>query len=241
MALWAFWMFVAATASVVLTFVGIILIGWTLYHTKRAATAAVDMVDEAKATTRAADETVKVTRDIGQAQVRAYLHITGIAFGVRSDRKIFVGVKIKNVGQSPAHYTHFVARVQFATKHSPGEIYTEPVEIGIVGTGQEYQRATNTADEENLIPSDILSTEDGVSFYTVTIGVFAADVFDNSIEEWVAFMTSQAPAAVPSMTYRGDWGVFPADWIGHERFISDIRDRAWSGKRLAEHKPKQRE
>jgi hypothetical protein len=59
MAEWAKWMFFATLATVLLTFVALVYIRRTLLETKDAV--------------RAADETVVATREIGQAQVRAYL------------------------------------------------------------------------------------------------------------------------------------------------------------------------
>lgn len=67
MAKWAFWMFVASTATVAITFVGLILIWRTLHHTRRAADYAKDMVIEARLTTQAAKATVAESEKAAEA------------------------------------------------------------------------------------------------------------------------------------------------------------------------------
>lgn len=108
MALWAYWMFVATAAAVVLTFAALLAIIRTLHHTKRAADAAFDMVDEAKATTTAAQGTIEVTRDIGQRQIRAYVQFDGVhcqPIGSRDDIDVRIGFDLSlafiNKGATP--------------------------------------------------------------------------------------------------------------------------------------------
>jgi len=102
MAQWAFWMFISSAASVVLTFFALLAIVRTLVHTKRAADSAEGMLDEASATTVAANETIEVTRDIGQAQVRAYLGLEMAGGVVEEGKPLLFHIKITNHGQSPA-------------------------------------------------------------------------------------------------------------------------------------------
>jgi hypothetical protein len=104
MAVWAFWMFAASVASVLLTAVGVGLILRTLYHTKRAADYARDMVVEARSTTVAAERAVAETKRIGEAQVRAYLSVTSC--GIERLEGSFANLRmmVKNSGQSPAKF-----------------------------------------------------------------------------------------------------------------------------------------
>ncbi len=54
MAKWTFWILIVTGINVVVTVAGVILVYFTLKHSRRAADAAFDMVEEAKATTEAA-------------------------------------------------------------------------------------------------------------------------------------------------------------------------------------------
>jgi len=101
MADWAKWMFFATLATVGLTFVALVYIRRTLLETKEAV--------------RAADETVVATREIGQAQVRAYLSfdVEEVEFRApvlapddasspRPNIVVSLQCRIANSGQSPA-------------------------------------------------------------------------------------------------------------------------------------------
>jgi len=79
---------VVAAIEASLTLIGICLVGWTLYHTKRAADAA--------------HEAVKETRSIGQAQVRAYLSCVGAHYEIFEGNIMFFVPRFKNTGASPA-------------------------------------------------------------------------------------------------------------------------------------------
>ncbi len=123
MALWAKRMFWATLAAVVVTFMGIVLIGFTLFHTKRAADFAGHMVDEAKATTQAAKESIKSTRISAERQLRAYvsIDIERMRFNPKS-RKFEINYLIKNVGQTPAHNVQFGAGMELC----PHPLVDEP-------------------------------------------------------------------------------------------------------------------
>lgn len=105
MVVWAKGMFWVTIATVFLTFAALVAIIVTLGHTKRAADSAEEMVDEAKKTTKAAFDTVTVTREMGEIQARAYVGIKSLIFEpgkpVRQD-KWTVRPSIKNFGQSLA-------------------------------------------------------------------------------------------------------------------------------------------
>ena len=78
MAFWAKAMTLATVATVILTAAALWAIVRTLHHTRRAADAADGMLTEARATTKAAQDTILVTREIGQAQTRAYVSVESV-------------------------------------------------------------------------------------------------------------------------------------------------------------------
>lgn len=87
MAFWAKLMLWASTASIAFTFVGLGLIWRTLHHTRRTA-------DYAK-------EAVETSRQIGEAQIRAYLRCRSATYQITEDTVLAI-LDIENVGQSPA-------------------------------------------------------------------------------------------------------------------------------------------
>ncbi|PIL14304.1 hypothetical protein P775_26735 [Puniceibacterium antarcticum] len=121
MAWWAELMFYATAATVALTFVALFAIIRTLFHTKRAADAAHDMVDEARATTTAAERGALVAREIGEAQVRAYVSVDEISISESPDAqgRYEARVTLKNTGQSPAWEVHNELQVAFAATFPP--------------------------------------------------------------------------------------------------------------------------
>ncbi len=82
MALWAAMMFVV-------TGLGVIYVAMTLRATQEATVAAI--------------KTTETTRDIGEAQVRAYVATTSAEYANDQFACIAIKLKIKNFGQSPAH------------------------------------------------------------------------------------------------------------------------------------------
>nr|WP_295470281.1 hypothetical protein [Mesorhizobium sp.] len=120
MARWAFWMFIAAAVSVVATFVGLALIARTLHHTRRAADYAAEMVDEAKATTEAAERSIIESGKMGRAQNRAYLVVEPNGINQLSGRKDVMGhVLLRNVGNVPARNVTLYVRMEISTHPEP--------------------------------------------------------------------------------------------------------------------------
>ncbi|MBZ0217745.1 MAG: hypothetical protein K8F25_14400 [Fimbriimonadaceae bacterium] len=127
MALWAKGMFWTTFVTVLLTAVALYAIVRTLHHTRRAADSAKDMVVESvkvtkaarvankianeanaaaikanQAANRAARDGVKVTRDIGQAQTRAYITCLSCrAVNVFVNHAPGAQIVVKNTGQTP--------------------------------------------------------------------------------------------------------------------------------------------
>lgn len=94
MATWAFWMFVVGAVEAILTGAGVLLVWRTLKASWAAAR-------EAKRAADAANTSIEVTREIGQKQVRAYLHCLESNY-VLSGPDITLWPIVKNTGQSPA-------------------------------------------------------------------------------------------------------------------------------------------
>jgi hypothetical protein len=88
-------MFWVGVAENVITLAGVLLVLATLIYTRHAAKAAQAAVTEAKEATKAA-------REIGEAQVRAYLHCEGAKFFILTGGIFSCHPKIRNTGQSPA-------------------------------------------------------------------------------------------------------------------------------------------
>lgn len=101
MAFWAKLMFWASFAGVVVTFVGVCLVGWTLHHTKRAADYAEQMVNEAKDTTEAAHAQIEAIKLDQRAWMKihpndeAEVNISGV-----KNYSFASGCYIENVGKS---------------------------------------------------------------------------------------------------------------------------------------------
>ncbi len=107
---WAGRMFWVGLVEAAITFLGVILVGFTLNHTKRAADAANVSAKHARRSANAAWKSVKVTREIGQKQIRAYLSCEGATFTVQ-DQWLECHPLIKNYGQSPASKIKLVMSV----------------------------------------------------------------------------------------------------------------------------------
>jgi len=119
MALWAQAMFWANAVAVVLTFAGLVLIGFTLHHTKRASNYAEEMAVEARKATKAANDTFleaqaanAIAKDGLIAQHRPWLVLEvddssqdGVAmvrFDGEGSAEVTLMMRARNIGKSPA-------------------------------------------------------------------------------------------------------------------------------------------
>lgn len=113
---WAMFATIVAAIMALLTFVGLVLIGQTLSHTRRAADYAGNMAEDAKASTKAATKAAKeasasneIARKSQLAQLRPYMHMTKaeaefhhmLGMELVGDPVEFK-VWVKNFGQTPA-------------------------------------------------------------------------------------------------------------------------------------------
>lgn len=209
MALWAKRMTWATVAGILLTFVGLVLIGLTLRYTKKAAEHSASMVEEAQHATKAAEETVKVTREIGQAQVMAYLNVEYCHIIKTGANEFGLHVGFKNSGQTPARNVTVDARVSVTVRitKSANQPSVRPVDIVVGlshGPNRRYRNRTHFSYvaaggivemERDLLPSD------GVEFtppdggrieadFTFMIGINYQSVFPGIIQEnhdWRAY------------------------------------------------------
>ncbi|MEQ1929651.1 MAG: hypothetical protein ABL957_03845 [Parvularculaceae bacterium] len=96
MATWASLMFFATAA-------GVILIFFTLQETVKAAKFAARTLKEAEDATMAAIATIAVTREVGEAQARAYLIVKSVRISFRPEPKtIKIRIAFANGGNTPA-------------------------------------------------------------------------------------------------------------------------------------------
>ena len=124
MAFWAQTMFWATLAAVIVTFAGIVLIWRTLHHTRRAADYTKGMLEEAKKTTtsaiaasRSTEDSVGITRETAQLELRAYLSAEPEGVNQLIGRDEGMGhVFVRNVGKLPARNV----RVEVSMKISGG-------------------------------------------------------------------------------------------------------------------------
>lgn len=89
----------SAWLTVGLTGLGVALLWWTLSLTR-------ETLREAKEATRAAQETVITTREVGRDQSRAYLHVDRVEFfwGNADMKAPRARIYVKNSGQTPAKW-----------------------------------------------------------------------------------------------------------------------------------------
>ncbi|MEX0282123.1 MAG: hypothetical protein AB3N13_13150 [Arenibacterium sp.] len=105
MALWAFIMAVASLFGLGVTVVGLVFIYRTLKASEKATDAAV--------------QSVAVSREIGEAQVRAYLSVDQATVEADNKGHLVLKVTLKNSGNSPARRVRQTTRVEFRTGVRP--------------------------------------------------------------------------------------------------------------------------
>jgi hypothetical protein len=121
----------AAWATTVLSGVGILLLFGTLYFTFRAS----ETADE---TLRQTKETNVNTREIGEAQVKAF--VTPFDFGIGfQELHPVVRFRLKNNGNSPAIWTKATCRIVFSPLALDGSAQSTPITmlIGSLSPGEE--------------------------------------------------------------------------------------------------------
>lgn len=92
MAIWAFLMAVAGFGTLAVTWIGIVYIRRTL--------------DQTVAANEAANRAVKVAREVGNDQLRAYVEVDAVRFywGEETRQSPYIKISVKNFGQTPAKW-----------------------------------------------------------------------------------------------------------------------------------------
>lgn len=214
MEFWAKWMFMAA-------FAGTVVAGYSLVLLRRTWVEA----------TRTAD----IAREIGQAQVRAYLSVKRVAIGIDPHCIFRAGVVVQNSGQSPARDVHVVYEVRYRADSLDGKEamackYTHPWPLGEIQSGANSIEQPCVSFNIIPIPKDLFGH---TVLLQVRIGVFAADVFGKEvfcIEPIVAIVEQTL-----DIPYIETWLRPPADFFGQD----ELRSHAW-GHDYAARKPKDR-
>jgi|GEM_PF-5406381 len=117
--------------------------------------------------------TLKVTREIGEAQVRAYINMDNAVS--RGGGCLHIKTIVQNYGQSPASSLHFVVYSQVFSKNGDTDTpkLVSLMKFGGVPVGMSFERDFDCP--------EILLQDDRV--YCFFIGVFARDVFGAELSE----------------------------------------------------------
>jgi len=129
------WIVVLTGMSLILGALGAAAIFWTLYETRKLS---------------------KVTRDIGEAQIMAYVSISGVEVSLNkrspSQRELFVNIGVVRTGQSPANSVAVNIRPFDGMVLAQPEMRGKPV--------YEQMFGDISGDERPVIQSNIMVTED---------------------------------------------------------------------------------
>lgn len=137
-------------------------------------------LDQTKEAVRVADDAVVVSREIGQAQARAYISITDpklIDFEIGKKPKI--GLPFKNTGQTPAKRLEVIYNLEAISPTSAPKIYFErrfKSSSSDVGAGAEKPMSVDGADIisqdvwENFINQKIVFRASGIIRYFDVFG-----------------------------------------------------------------------
>ena len=114
-----------------ITFIGVLLVGWTLYHTKRAADAARDAAKEAKRASDTASDGLVQSEEQMQREMRAYVAVEPGGINWLIGRDDAIGhVVLRNVGKLPASEVYLLAHMKIAPRQN--FVFTAPEEPNIV-------------------------------------------------------------------------------------------------------------
>ena len=180
MALWAKAMFWATVAAVIITFAGIVLIRYTLKYTKIAAGHTEEMLNEAQASTRAAEDVVEVTRITAERQLRAYVHAIQMRIEFPEEGQIKIKVIAKNFGSTPAYKFRHVSRIDPTPAVPMTEVIQAPVMAALGPTAQFTMPVTRT-----VPPAHWNNIRDGVSPLYCSGRIDYVDAFDRN--QWITY------------------------------------------------------
>ncbi|MGC9369003.1 MAG: hypothetical protein ACP5DX_05610 [Paracoccaceae bacterium] len=154
------------------------------------------------ATQKMADD----TREIGEAQVRAYVRIIGgyvrLEPGdpVMTDKSIrpIIKIAVKNYGQSPAQWFRWTAMVRYypPLHHSfRGTLDLSPESWGIdIGAGEGKNLPEMNIGSSSMVADDMAVFDLDECFMDIVIKYAFKDVFDENIEDERVFIAYLKPA-----------------------------------------------
>lgn len=223
MAVWALGMLIVTIWLSVITLVGVLFVGWTLRETRRAV--------------KAADDAVKVTREIGIAQISPYLSIVHASAFIDERNGICFTVQVKNSGQTPAKNVHVIVSVWVNRACTPPdsiegevmqtsvEVFSRPLDLGDI-PAQSVEGHGLYATHGLSFPVDSVRTEDGcIQAGAGNIGVFAKDSFNNELFEFGGIMVATGTEQYNQWTQGGHFSqrnIFGS--FGNE---TAMRGRGW--------------
>lgn len=182
------WAVVVAIGATVVTLVGVVLVGWTLYHTRRAADAAGKMVTESERATAAVIADQRAWLSIEDVKLKHPTKITeqGIIFGTL--------VTTKNYGRTPAKSVEIRLESRFdegnpesfrvAETRFKEMLRNHPAELGTLLFPQEtFMQGDTWADGEDKIGTAMKARPNGeikVGF-TIFVGISYRVMGDESV------------------------------------------------------------
>jgi hypothetical protein len=179
-----------------------------------------DTLQATREAVRSAEDAVDVTRNIGEAQVRAYVMCSKceVFLGGADNRPLAI-VEIKNSGQSPAAAVQtkvFVRTGKWPEKREVVILVWSMLDTrGLVAGGTDQFKAYS---KSALSPEEIEDIRSGTKAIFVRVDITYVDVFGmiNDVEQQFAFTANhiregKQEAEVASYGNRFRWGHKPAD------------------------------
>lgn len=187
-----------------------------------------DTLDETRRAVKAADDAVVVTREIGQAQTRAYVHIESVFLSYEFGLHPNFSVTIRNVGGSPAMRVRVFARIchetyvattcqnNFGPTRNPSFAFGIPLQPGGVDT-------ITWRHDYSLNKDQIPEHRNGKLDVYCAVKVEFLDVFDFNREEIAYFGIEHIPND-------GQAHRLTSSYIPHVVFQNDVKNRTRQAK-----------
>jgi hypothetical protein len=211
MAVWTFLMGSAAIVGVLLSAFGVFLV-WTTFTA-----------------TRRGNE---IAREVGEAQTRAYISVTGIKANVTDKGFFEIEFNVKNFGQSPARFLHCVFAVHDGRQYRSNDSRKPQIWAGSsvfhIAAGQEKE-----VPRHQYLNISIADEGNGA---IGKIAVFGKDVHDREIFETVYFPTHPEIEGAAA----GQFSTIMNDSLEYANVIPDslFNGKGWHSKWLNENRPK---
>jgi hypothetical protein len=211
---WAQW------AMALFSLIALLISAWAVWLLQETLTATRAAVREAESATKAAQDAVEVTRETGQAQVRAYLEfeidsidVSEVTNSDLPQTRIEFAGKIRNTGQSPAHAYRVLFDIEAEKSyevravHSSGKDFTQRTgSLLSIGSGKYVEQSL--ARTFSFSEQEIWSKKRTVRLMYV---IRYTDVFDEDVPGFVCGGSLQQHPKT------GRWAFFPSQIEGIER------------------------